>query len=104
HRSQYFVGVGASRHREYKRHRRYRWPRPPLERVAPLGGTLCYIVLAGENFTVAAFDFDIALPPDIFEMGFDMASALLASRYLYHHLRRTAHNSRQLRPCCLAGG
>ena len=42
--------------------------------------------------------------PDIFEMGFDMATALLASRYFDHYLWRAAHNSRQFGPRCLAGG
>src|SRR3546814_4819079 len=48
---------------------RSRWPRPPFERIAPFGRTLGDVVLAGQDFTIAGFDVDRPLPPDIVEMG-----------------------------------
>src|SRR3546814_12212860 len=83
---------------------RSRWPRPPFERIAPFGRTLGDVVLAGQDFTIAGFDVDRTLPPDIVEMGFDMAAAPLAARDLDPHLARAAHTPRPLGACRLRIG
>ena len=94
--SQHFIRVGACGHREDQRHRRHRWPRPPLESIAPLRRAFGNVVLGGQAFTVAGFNLHVAFAPDILKMGFDMAAAPLAACDLDHHLGRAAHNPRQL--------